>query len=80
MISNCSEISQENSSQTLFQYTLRAETNTEVILKGQIQYFIFSLEFRAFRPIPVICPALLRRAKPENYWKPQLIPDRTIPQ
>ena len=39
----------------------------------------FLLEFMAFRLIPVICPAKKRRAKPENYWKRELISDRVHP-
>ena len=35
------------------------------------------LELIAFRLVPVICPAI--RAKPENYWKQYLIPDRAFP-
>ena len=53
-----------------------AETATEFILEsvGPVSFKKVLLEFRAFRLIPVICPA--RRAKPENYCKRDLIPDR----
>ena len=50
--------------------TVRAEKIiTEFILEraGPVICKTFLLEFKAFRPIPVICPA--RRASPETYWK-----------
>ena len=59
--------------------TVHAETITELSLTraGPVIFMISLPDLRAFRPIPVICPA--RRAKPENYWKRILIPDRASP-
>ena len=60
--------------------TVRAGIITELVLEraGPVILRTFLLEFIAFRLIPVICPA--RRAKPEKYWKRQLLPDRAYPE
>ena len=60
--------------------TVRAEIITELILAraGPEIFMNLLLDLIAFRLIPVIWPA--RRAMPENYWKRQLIPDRSSPQ
>ena len=59
--------------------TVRAEIITELIPEGvrPVIFLTFLLEFKAFRLIPVICP--VRRAKPENYWKRYLIPNKANP-
>ena len=44
---------------------------------GLVIFKTFLLELIAFRLMPVVCPA--RRAKPENYWKRELLPDRAYP-
>ena len=56
-----------------------AETITELIPErvGPVIFKSFLLELIHFRQIPVISPA--RRAKPENYWKRELIADRAYP-
>ena len=63
----------------ILRHTVRVETITELILKmaDRLIFMTFLLELIAFRPTPVICPA--RRAKPENYSKPPLIPDSSYP-
>ena len=50
-------------------FTVRAEIITELIPEraGPVIFKNALLELKAFRLIPVICPA--RRAKPENDWK-----------
>ena len=57
--------------ETKLLHTVRAESITEFILEraGPAIFKTFSLELRAFRLIPVICPG--RGAKPEKtkYWK-----------
>ena len=65
--------------QTCFKCTVRTEIITELIPErvGPVIFKTFLLEFITFRLIPVICPA--RRAKPENYWNEELIPDRAYP-
>ena len=59
--------------------TVRSEIITESILEraGPVIFKTFLLEFIAFRLITVIYPT--RRAKPEDYWKRLLIPDRAFP-
>ena len=59
--------------------TVRAEIITELILEraDPLIFKIFLLELRAFRLIPLICPA--RRATPENHWKRSLIPNKAYP-
>ena len=53
--------------------------DSELILEraGPVIFRISFLDLTAFRQIPVICPA--RRAKPENYWKRELIPNKAYP-
>ena len=59
--------------------TVRAEIITELVPErlGPVIFNSFLLELITFRPIPAICPA--RRAKPENYWKRELIPNKAYP-